>query len=364
MGPIDALETPFVAVEMDVMEANLRAMADRAKALGLRLRPHTKTHKQPDLAWQQRSLGAPSLTVAKLDEAAVMLAAGLDDLLIAYPLVGTTKAHRLAGLMMKGLSATVAIDSLDSLRTASHAGVLAGRPVTVLVEVDTGFHRCGVSGSAVLELALAAERAPGVQLAGIMSFAGHIAGQTQEDAIVKLIRAEDDLMGQYANELHRAGLCVDIISVGGTILAHHMEHIRYANEVRPGIYIFNDMGIVRSGSVQASDCALRIWTTVVSCPAEDRLILDAGSKTLSSDGPLDGGYGYVVDRPGWQISRLTEEHGIVTLEPSAIRARVGERIAIIPNHVCTVVNLHDKLVGIRNSTVTSLLPIEARGGIR
>jgi D-serine deaminase-like pyridoxal phosphate-dependent protein len=358
----DQLETPFVAIDLHVVENNIKTMQDRAAERRLTVRPHTKTHKQPFLARKQFNRGATSLTVAKLDEAEVMLQAGFSDLLIAYPLVGAAKAYRLATLMVRGLRPTVSIDSLVSMRTLSQAAALAQRPINVLVEVDTGFHRCGLTGSAVIELADAIHNEPGLTFQGLMSFAGHIAGNTDRAVIRRIIRDEDEQMAQYRKNLESRHLAVETVSVGGTILSHNMDVIEHATEIRPGIYIFNDMGIVYSGSVKIEQCAARIWATVVSQPAENRAVLDAGSKMLSTDGPLKGAYGYVVGFPGWTIARLSEEHAVVEIAPEAPRPEIGDRVSIIPNHICTVMNLQNNVVGVENGQVTAILPIMSRGG--
>lgn len=362
MSSLNQLDTPFVAVDLDVVERNLRTMQEKASSAGLKVRPHTKTHKQPWLAHRQCELGSVSLTVAKLDEAEVMLNAGLTDILIAYPLIGDAKAQRLAALMVRGLEASVSIDSWASMQSLSKAAKMAGKDVRVLVEVDTGFHRCGLTGSAVLELAQAIHHEPGLELDGLMSFAGHIAGHTDHAKIAALVGDDDRTLGHYRDQLVHAGLSVGTVSVGGTILSHNLQHLRHATEIRPGIYIFNDMGIVRSGAVTTDDCAARIWATVVSRPGPERAVLDAGSKMLSTDGPLDSSYGYIVGHPDWRIPRISEEHAVVEFESAKDAPEIGQRVQIIPNHVCTVMNLQNSVVGVVNGQVRATLPIFARGG--
>lgn len=359
---LDQLDTPFVAIDMDVMDNNLKLMQDRAAEHGLALRPHTKTHKQPALARRQQELGASSLTVAKLDEAQIMLEAGLDDLLIAYPLVGSTKAHRLATLMIRGLRPTVSIDSTAALKTLSLAASLSGGSVDVLVEVDTGFHRCGITGSAVVELAHLVDHEPGLRLRGLMSYAGHISGQTDPGRIRAIVADDDTQLGQYRRNLESDHLGIDTVTVGGTILSHNLDVLHHATEIRPGIYIFNDMGIVYGGAATTDDCAARVWSTVVSRPSKDRAVLDAGSKMLSTDGPLKGSYGFVVDRPGWTISRISEEHAVIELGKDSLPPEIGERVSIIPNHVCTVINLQNRVTAINKNIVTAILPVMGRGG--
>ncbi len=358
---LEELDTPFVAVDVDIVEDNLKRMQHQADAAGLMLRPHTKTHKQPWLARRQVELGAHGITVAKLDEAEVMLKAGLRDILIAYPLVGRAKAHRLALLMARGLKPTVALDSADALQTAALAGQMAGRPVNVLAEVDTGFHRCGLTGSALVELALTIHGTPGVRFGGLMSFAGHISGHTDVTRITALIDDEDLMLGDLVRQITAHKVPVDVVSVGGTILSHHLDRLKTATEVRPGIYIFNDMGIVAGQAATLDQCGARVWATVVSHPDSRRLVLDSGSKMLSTDGPIDGCYGHIVEHPQWRIVRLSEEHAVVELPVGAPSAAIGSLVSIIPNHICTVMNLQNTVTAIRQGSVVTTWPIMARG---
>lgn len=359
---LEQLDTPFVAVDVDIVEDNLRRMQQQAEAAGLKLRPHTKTHKQPGLAQRQVELGAHGITVAKLDEAEVMLKAGLTDILIAYPLVGRAKAHRLALLMTRGLEPTISLDSLEALKTVALAGQLAGRSVNVLAEVDTGFHRCGLNGSALVELALTIHGTPGVRFGGLMSFAGHISGHRDVDRITRLIDEEDGMMHDLVRQITAHHVPVDDVSVGGTILSHHLQRLRTATEVRPGIYIFNDMGIVTAHAATIDQCAARVWATIVSQPEAHRLVLDSGSKMLSTDGPIDGCYGHIVEHPDWRIVRLSEEHAVVELPPNAAPAAIGSLVSIIPNHICTVMNLQNTVTAVRQGSVVASWPIMARGG--
>lgn len=357
------LDTPFVSVDLDIVEQNIAQMHQRAASHRLQVRPHTKTHKQPFLAQLQYDAGSQSLTVAKLDEAEIMLEAGFDDLFIAYPLIGDAKAYRLANLMARGLKPTVSIDSLKSMETLIKAAAISGRSIDVLVEVDTGFHRCGLNGKPVLELAQAIHGAPGLNLAGLMSFAGHISGKTDPSLIRQIIQEDDAQLGSYAKTLRQNHLPVNTISVGGTTLSHNMQLLEHATEIRPGIYIFNDMGIVSGGAIDVSRCAARIWATVVSRPSRDRAVLDAGSKMLSTDGALSGSYGFVVEHPQWSIPKISEEHAVVVFQDND-GPDIGDRISIIPNHVCTVMNLQQRVIGLRDNQVVASLPILARGGTR
>jgi D-serine deaminase-like pyridoxal phosphate-dependent protein len=246
----------------------------------------------------------------------------------------------------------------------AQAARLADRPVDVLVEVDSGFHRTGLPpGPDVVELATAIGQTPHLRFQGLMAYAGHIAGETDPERIRRIVQDEDTLLGEQVAQLRRAGLEVTTVSVGGTVLSQHLDLLHHATEVRPGMYVFNDMGIVERGAATVADCALRVVTTVVSRPAPGRAVLDAGSKTLSTDGPVRGSYGYVVEHPAWRVARLSEEHAVVETGPDDAAA-IGELVHVIPNHVCTVVNLHDRLVAVRQGRVEALWPVVARGRVR
>ena len=346
---VTGLETPVPVVDLDVVERNLSRMQGYADAHGLALRPHIKTHKLPRFAQAQVALGAVGITCQKLGEAEVMADAGLDDILISYPLIGPHKARRLAALARR-VTMRAAIDNPLALETVALAGQEAGRPIGVLVEFDSGMHRTGVgSVDEALTLIAQVRAADGLRFDGLMTY-------PSSAATVEFVRAIKD-----------AGVDLPIVSGGGTPRAAHAHEIGGVTEMRVGTYIYNDRTLVEVGAATLEDCALLVHATVISRPAGDRAILDCGSKTLSSDlipRGASAGYGLLVDYPDAVIDRLSEEHGMVDLSRSGAKPALGERVRILPNHVCVVTNLHDEVVVSRNGIVEGIWPVAARGMTR
>ncbi|WP_419760104.1 alanine racemase [Acidisoma sp.] len=346
---VTGLETPVPVVDLDVVERNLSRMQGYADAHGLALRPHIKTHKLPRFAQAQVALGAVGITCQKLGEAEVMADAGLDDILISYPLIGPHKARRLAALARR-VTMRAAIDNPLALETVALAGQEAGRQIGVLVEFDSGMHRTGVgSVDEALTLIAQVRAADGLRFDGLMTY-------PSSAATVEFVRAIKD-----------AGVDLPIVSGGGTPRAAHAHEIGGVTEMRVGTYIYNDRTLVEVGAATLEDCALLVHATVISRPAGDRAILDCGSKTLSSDlipRGASAGYGLLVDYPDAVIDRLSEEHGMVDLSRSGAKPALGERVRILPNHVCVVTNLHDEVVVSRNGIVEGIWPVAARGMTR
>lgn len=292
-----------------------------------------------------------------------MRRAGFLDQSIGYPLIGPLKEARLRDLLLAGVRVRISVDSLDGLASLKRVFQTTGVRIGALIEVDTGMHRCGVEDpSAVLSLAQAVEEADGIDYLGITCFGGHLASTYDKDAIVGRIREEDRLLSELARRLDDAGLHASIISEGGTIPAAFLDELRTATEIRPGTYIFNDVATVASHAAIWDECALAVLTTVVSRPSRERAIIDAGSKTLGLDGPINGSYGWVVDHPEIRLTRMSEEHGIVQpVDGRSLDLAIGDRLLIIPNHVCPTVNLHDFAALARQGQLVGEVPIEARG---
>lgn len=359
------LETPSVVVDLDVMERNLARMADYCRSNNLRLRPHTKSHKVPALAKRQLAHGAHGITVAKIGEAEVMLDAGITDILIAYPIVGTAKAEKLADLATRA-DVTVALDSAEAAQSISAAANKTNVRVSVLVELDVGFHRCGVANEdEVLDLARKVADLPGLEFKGLMFFPGHL--QVLEKERAELRAAVNDFLQRSLAKLHAADLPVTIVSGGSTPTAREGHLFSGVNEIRPGMYIFNDRNMMGIGIASIEDCALSVVTTVVSTSVSGRAIVDAGSKTLSSDRHLAGdgrGFGMVKTDPDAELEQLSEEHGHLNISKSSREYRVGERLAIIPNHVCSTVNMHNQIYGVRGERVETVWEVTGRGKVQ
>lgn len=321
-------------------------MQSYCDAHGLALRPHIKTHKVPGFAKRQMALGACGITCQKLGEAEVMVEAGLTDILMSYPLIGPLKAARLAALAGKA-KMSAAIDSKVGLETIVEAAKLAGVPIGVLVEFDSGAHRTGVV-SVTEALALAEKTAGSTSI----SFEGLMTHPTSPETAA--------FVDQAKTEFERAGIPIAVVSGGGTHNAWIAHSIPGLTEVRGGTYIYNDLMQVEFGSATLEDCAFHVLATVVSRPTADTAILDCGSKTLSSDN-TGSGFGLIREYPEAVIRRLYEEHGLVDLSACPKKPGIGERVRILPNHVCVVSNLHDEVCVVSGEQVVERWRVAARG---
>ncbi len=356
------LDTPALVVDLDIMERNLRRMADYCAKHGLSLRPHTKTHKTPWLAKRQMELGASGITVAKLGEAEIMAAAGLDQVMLAYPVFGSLKAERLARLA-KQSEVSIAIDSAESLEWVAQAARNA--TLQVLVEIDFGMRRCGLPpGEEPVRLAAKIQARPGLEFAGIMFYGGHVHPDFEGNER-RLQRLATDLSRQL-ERFERAGLTPRRVSGGSTPSAFHSHQIPGLTEIRPGTYIFNDRNTVEWKACGWEDCAAFISTTVVSTSVPGQAIIDGGSKTFSSDTLAcgkNGGFGIVRSHPEVTFVRMNEEHGYLQL-PTGLGFQPGDRLEVVPNHICAAVNLHERAWGIRGGEVVQEWEIKGRGKIR
>ncbi len=362
---ISDLETPALLIDLDIMERNLGKLAGYSQKHGLRVRPHTKTHKIPALARKQLDLGAAGLTVAKVGEAEVMLAAEPLDLLVAYPVVGGKKLERLMQVARK-TSVTISLDSAVVARQVSEAASAAGIKIAVLAEVDVGLGRVGVlPGEALVQLIGEITRLPGLHFDGIAFYPGQIKSLDEEGE--RALQTLAQLLEKMLDELRRAGFQPRIVSGGSTPTLFHSHCLPGLNEIRPGTYIFNDRNTVLSGACTFDDCAASILVTVVSTAKAGQMIVDGGSKTFSSDGPAAGtplSFGRVVDAPEAVFTKMNEEHGFVDLERAGRKFTVGDRVRIIPNHVCVAMNLHERVYGIRGDTVEQVWRVEGRGKLQ
>ncbi len=357
---LSALVTPVAVVDLDRMDANLARMADYAGTHGLHLRPHTKTHKSPELGGEQIRRGAVGLTVATVREAHVMSAAA-DDLLIAHPPVGAAKLERLLALP-EHVRVSVALDSRVALDALSTAAVRAGRTVGVLIELDLGMHRVGIPDVAgAVALVQRAVDAPGLDWRGVLFYPGHIREhvQAQDRALAELEQA----LAERLDALRERGLVPEIVSAGSTPTAFASHRIAGITEIRPGTYIFNDRTTAAIGACAWDDCAYTVQATVVSTAVRGQAVVDAGSKALAREELRGGdarGFGALLDRPDVVVRSLSEEHGVLDLGGNW-RPDVGERVHIVPNHVCVSVNLHPRVYGVRGERIERSWPVAARG---
>jgi D-serine deaminase-like pyridoxal phosphate-dependent protein len=350
---IEELETPVPVIDLDRVEHNLAKMQGYCDSHNLRLRPHIKTHKIPAFAHRQVELGACGITCQKLGEAEVMVDAGIDDILISYPLIGPAKALRLAELARRA-KMSVAVDNPLALETIAEAARAAGNTIGVLVEFDSGNKRTGVvSTDQALDLARRAGAVGGLRFDGLMTYPSSAATA----AFVA------DAKRRFAD----AGIAISVVSGGGTPNAWHAHEVAGLTEVRVGTYIYHDRATVGAGAASLEECALHLHATVISRPTEDRAVIDAGTKSLTSDlvaSSVGEGYGLILGYPDAVIERLNEEHGVIDLSRCREKPALGERVRIVPNHVCVVSNLHDEVVMSRDGRVVDTWRVAARGKTR
>ncbi len=360
------LDTPVAIVDLDIMEKNITDMADFAKSVGVKLRPHIKTHKVPEIAAKQLEAGANGITCAKLSEAELMLnSVNVDDIFVANMIVGEDKISKLIRLSEK-CNISVAVDSVEVAQPISDSAEKRGIKIPILIKVDVGLHRTGVLyGKPTVDLAEKLVKMNGVELVGIYTHEGHVYGaETFED--VKRIGLESgQMMVQTAEMLKQAGVGVDVISVGATPSAEVACTVSGITETRPGTYVFDDYYQMKLGVAKESDCALTILATVISVPADDRAVIDAGTKSFTSDKcQAFGVYGWIKGMPDVQLIRAYEEHGVLKIDPSKRKLKVGDKLEIIPNHVCPAVNLFDELIVTKNNNVETMWKVAARGKLK
>ena len=361
---LSELDTPALLIDLDALEANLAEMAAVAGRAGVRLRPHTKTHKSPEIARMQVEAGAAGITCAKLGEAEVMADAGLDDLLIAYPLVGEHKLRRL-GELLERARVRVSLDSVEVAEGLGRLGRALGRDLEVLVEVDTGLHRLGrPPGPPTAELVGLVAGVPGVQVVGLLTHAGHAYRARTPDELRRVAEREVLDLVETAALCRRQGITLAEISVGSTPTARAAASVEGVTEIRPGTYALNDATMVRLGVATQDRVAARVLVTVVARPADERFVVDAGSKCFTTDnmGAVPD-WLLVAGRPDLHMDFLSEEHG-VGHRSGAGDLRVGERLQVLPSHACACVNMFDLAYGVRGDRVERELPIAGRGKVR
>jgi len=362
---IESIATPAVVINGARVHRNIERLSAYAASHGISARPHCKTHKSADIARLQLAAGAGGVTVAKVGEAESLIAAfdgGTSDLLMAYPAVDPARAQRLARLAHES-TVRVALDTLVAVASLSAAARTAGTTVGVLVDLDVGMGRTGVpTATSLVALAQAVAVAPGLRLDGIFCYPGHIWAKPAEQAAP--LAAAAAKLQDAIDRFDGHGLSREIVSGGSTPTAFQSHLVPQVTEIRPGTYVFNDMNTVRGGFCTLDDCAATIICTVVSDAVAGQVVLDGGTKTFTSDrcGPApDSGHGFIVEYPDAMIAKLTEEHGQVDVSRCERRPQVGERVTVIPNHICPCINLQDAVWWRETDGRLRPLTIDARG---
>lgn len=356
-----SLDTPALVVDLDRVRANLARLQAALDARGVALRPHAKTHKSVAIGRMQLEAGARGLTVGTLGEAEVFAGAGIEDLFVAYPIspIGP-KGERLRRLHEAHPDVAVGVDSELGARRLASALVGARRPLKVLIEVDPGAGRTGVAGPETAVAVATAARTAGLDVRGVFAHGGHgYALGAAEAAGADEVRALTDA----AEALEAAGFEVPVVSAGSTptMLAAATGRV---TEIRAGTYALGDRQQWVLGSIPADGCAAAVAATCVAAYA-DRVVLDAGAKSLTKDrAEFLTGFGAVAGVPGLAIERLSDYHAVVRAPEGEPRPRLGETVAVIPNHICPVVDLFDAFTVLEAGRAPEVWPVDARGRSR
>jgi D-serine deaminase-like pyridoxal phosphate-dependent protein len=351
------VDTPFLLIDLDILSSNIARMAELATRARVALRPHVKTHKSAQVARMQLDAGATGICVATVGEAEVMRAAGMADILLAYNIIGAAKLARLLPLCADG-GMTLTADSLEVAEGYSRMAVSASRTLTVLLEIDSGMQRTGVDPHAAGQLGSKIAALPGLELAGILTHAGHAHDVFSHPEIEAVARREAAAMQQARSELERHGISPRVISAGSTITVPYLSADDGITEFRPGTYVFNDLRTLEMYACTPDQIAATILATVVSA-GPGRAVLDAGNKTLTMTSTQQHGLGRIKNRPQSTFTRLSEEHGVVKLADDEQELRVGDRVQVQPIHICVCVDLQQEAYGTSNGKITELIRFDA-----
>ncbi|WP_188207939.1 alanine racemase [Alkalibacillus aidingensis] len=359
------IDTPSLLLHEEKLERNMQRISDFVQSQGIALRPHTKTHKSVEIAKRQVQGGAVGVTVAKLDEAEVLIDGGIDHVFIAYPLTAPKKVERLKALSARaGLIASV--DSRVGADLLSDA--FSEAPLEVWIKVNSGLNRCGVEPeNETLELAQYISTLPGLKLTGLYTHAGHSYAAKSEEQRFEIAKQEAESIVKSAELCEEKGIPIPNRSVGATPTFMESGKASGITEVRPGNAVFFDMVQVGLGVAKIEDCALTVLATVVA-KHRDRLVIDAGSKALSLEQGVHGnksvvGFGHVVGYPDLVIERLSEEHGVIPVD-GYTPLDINDTVEIIPNHACVVANLFNRYTIKKENGIVHYWPVDARGGVK
>ena len=365
-GQIEQLETPCLVIDTEQAKKNLLAMQQQADRCNCRLRPHIKTHKMKYFAQLQLRYGASGITCAKVSEAEVMADGGINDIFIAYPMVGDFRIARAIRLHRRIQRLILAVDSRPGAQALSRAATVAGVTLEVRMEVDTGAKRTGVVMEKAVELAKYIAGLPGLRLTGIYTFKGLVYQAQPTVDKQQAAQEEGAFMAQVAKELEAAGVPVADISAGSTPTGLAVAQTGLVNEIRPGTYIFNDYMLTKEGAATLEDIAGYYYVTVVSTPCDEYAVIDGGTKTFPMDIPLDAppyhypGYAIVEGREDLTLRRMNEEHGMLVSKTGRTGLKVGQKLRLIPIHICTAVNLQNQVYLLQDGELI-LQKVDARG---
>ena len=337
------IDTPSLVLDIDILKANVNELLKICHSHGVSLQPHAKTHRTPEIGLLQQELGCDGLCVAKVGEAEGFANAGVKKITVAYPVIGASKVER-ARILSTSIDLTLAVDSVAGAKSIGEVFAAHSQVCSVLLIIDTGLGRDGVLPADAPKIAQAINSVPGVKVVGVMTHEGTVYGAPDKVSMIAAAKKVSEMMVETSQAINSAGVEVSRVSMGSSASARVAATVTGVNQIRPGIFAFNDLGQIALGNATLQSCAVRILSTVVSRPTSTTAVIDAGSKSLSADllpakehRDEYPGHGMIIGKTGWIIERLSEEHGMLTWmgagEPSSLD--IGEQIQIIPNHVCT-----------------------------
>lgn len=364
--PIQDIDTPALLVDYTILERNIRRLQTLSQDALLAVRPHMKAHKTPQVAQMQLRAGAIGLTCAKIAEAEAMADAGVEELLIANSIVGEAKMRRLVALARRVPRLLVAVESIASATQIDAAFSAQGMTIDTVIELDIGSSRAGVLPGNAVEFAHRLAEYRALNVVGIMGYAGGLMyGARTEQERLEAAAEEGRRLGAVAADLHAAGFRIDIVSGGGTPTAGRYRAGCGLTEVRSGTYCLNDHNQVDLGACTVEDVAATVLSTVVAVPSDDRIIIDAGTKSLDqSVGNLTEGYGWVRGYEGGNVNKINDEHGYIDRKRLVGDLEIGQKVRIIPPRICTCLNLYDEMYVVEDDRVRDVWRITARGANR
>lgn len=363
------LDTPFIIADMRVVKRNIDAMQKSADSFGCALRPHIKTHKSAAIARMQVDAGSAGITCAKTSEAEVFARNGIDDIFIAYPLVGRLKLERALAIQKTVKRLIVAADSIEGARAMSEFALSENAVFETRLEIDTGAGRTGVPINSLSDIGAELLKLKGIRLTGVYTFKSMILEHNVTNDAEAAGREEGRMIAAAAAELGKLGFDIRDISAGSTPTGLSVAATGLVNEIRPGTYVFYDWMTMREGACSEDDIAASVWATVVSVPEPGLAVVDAGSKMLAADVRLNSapanlaGFARVAGRDDLILDRLNEEHGMIRSTGGDTGLTVGQRLRLIPAHICTAVNLQDRIYTWDGKNIGEIT-VDARGCVR
>ncbi len=353
--------TPYVKIDFKKVKENITTMVASLAEHHISHRPHIKPHKSVELAQLQIESGAVGITCATLTELEVMAKGGIDNILLAMPLIGEDQWNRLYHILhAHTFTFTTLVDSEIGLKGLANIGERLQRQINVYVDVDSGSHREGVQPEAAVEFVQKVTQEQWLHFKGLFTYYGHIYQYERSEQPEKA-RDEARILLDVKKRVEMEGIEVEVLSGGSSVSSSYPQQLEGITESRAGNYIFYDMNAVHLGIAEPTQCALRVIAKVISIPLPGRATIDAGSKALSTDQPLKGSdYGYIINKPELRLVKVNEEHGFIEYDPNKVNVKIGDIVEIVPNHACVVSNLFNQVFLVEDDRMRAIT-VDARG---